>query len=318
MSIFALVTDSTSLPDDDDMPLLVAACKVCGIVVEVCAWDDLAVDWTRFDAVVLRSSWNYTERLQEFLAWCERVASITQLFNPLSVVRWSTDKHYLSDLAGLGVPVVPSSFIEPGNAPLQALREFLASNPQCKVFVVKPTVGSCSKDVQRYTRAQEAEAVGHIERLLGDDSSVILQPYLEAIDRDGETNLIYFDGIYSHAIRKGALLLQDGTVNAPTAEFRNARIAGQDERAVALAALNAVAKLLDLDRPLLYARVDLIRDDNGDPQLLELEICEPSLSLPFDQEGAMRFARSLAKALTPNKGSDFWVSNLAVGVDADV
>jgi O-ureido-D-serine cyclo-ligase len=91
--------------------------------------------------------------------------------------------------------------------------------------------------------------------------------------------------------------MQDGTVNAPTYDFRTARDADDDERIVALATLDAAAAHFGLDRPLLYARVDLIRDNNGDPQLLELEIAEPSLSLPFAEAGAMRFAEVLAKVV---------------------
>jgi O-ureido-D-serine cyclo-ligase len=295
MNTLAFVTAVTSLPNDHDMPLLLASCQTLGLAAEVCAWHDPAIDWSRYDAVVLRSPWDYSERLLEFLAWCERITAVTHLFNPLSVVRWSIDKHYLADLATHGVPVVPSRFVEPGAMPLPALREFLAAYPQTEEFVVKPTVGCYSKDVQRYTRTRESEATEHIARLLGESCGVILQPYLASIDRDGETNLIYFDGVYSHAIRKSALLMQDGTVNAPTYEFRAARVADEDERAVALAVLDAAAAHLGLERPLLYARVDLIRDNNGKPQLLELEISEPSLSLPFAEGSAMRFAQVLAE-----------------------
>jgi O-ureido-D-serine cyclo-ligase len=215
------------------------------------------------------------------------------------VARWATDKHYLADLAAHGVPVVPSRFVEPGTIPLVALQEFLAAFPESEEFVVKPTVGSYSKNIKRYSRAQESEAGEHMARLLRDGRSVILQPYLTSVDRDGETNLIYFDRVYSHAIRKSALLMQDGTVNGPTADFRAARVADEDERSVALAVLDAAAKHLNLERPLLYGRVDLIRDRFDKPQLLELDICEPSLSLPFTEGGAIRFAQALSNLLKP-------------------
>jgi O-ureido-D-serine cyclo-ligase len=141
----------------------------------------------------------------------------------------------------------------------------------------------------------EAEAVGHMSRLVEKGGHVIVQPYFDSVDRDGETDLIYFDRRYSHAIRKSAMLMQDGTVNVPTLEFRKARVADEDERAVASAALDAAVTHLGLDRPLLYGRVDLIRDDDGRPVVLELDICEPSLNLPFGEGSAMRFAQVLAK-----------------------
>lgn len=297
MNTLALVTSVADLSNDEDMPLLLSACQALDLATEVCCWDDPVIDWSRYDYVVTRSTWDYIERRPEFLAWCERVDAVTHLVNPLSVARWVTDKHYLADLATHGVPVVPSRFVEPGAMPLPTLREFVATYPHTEEFVVKPTVGSRSKNVKRYTRTQESEATEHIAHLLREGCSVILQPYLASVDRYGETDLIYFDRVYSHAIRKSALLMQDGTVNGPTAEFRASRVAAEDERAVALAALDATAAHLGLERPLLYARVDLIRGNDGRPQVLELDICEPSLSLPFAEGSAMRFAQVLAKLL---------------------
>ncbi|RCV57963.1 ATP-grasp domain-containing protein [Marinitenerispora sediminis] len=297
MGALALVTDADSLPIDYDMPLLLDACRAVGLTAEVCDWDDPSVDWGRFGTVLLRSPWTYVERLPEFLAWGERVAASTQLFNPMPVVRWSLDKLYLADLAAYGVPVVPSRIVGPGTDPLTAVREFRTAHPQAAEIVVKPTVGAYSKDVQRYGRHRDAEAAGHIARLLGRGDRVILQPYLESIDRDGETDMIYFDGVYSHAIRKSALLLPDGTVSAPTQDVRKARDADEGERAVAQAVFDAAASHLGLDRPLLYGRVDLVRADDGTPVVLEMELCEPSLSLPFAEGGALRFARALAGRL---------------------
>lgn len=297
MGTVALVTDAASLPIDHDMPLLLEACEEVGLTVEVCDWQDPAVDWPRFDAVLLRSPWTYVERLPAFVAWCERVAAASHLFNPLSALRWSLDKHYLADLAAYGVPVVPSRFVEPGADPLSVVREFLAAHPQVDEIVVKPTVGAYSKGVQRYARPMAEAAARYVADMLDEGCHLILQPYLEAVDRDGETDLIYFDGVYSHAIRKSALLMPDGTVNVPTLESRTARSADADERAVASAVLEAAAARLGLDRPLLYGRVDLIRGGDGRPVVLEMELCEPSLNLPFSEDGALRLARAIADRL---------------------
>ena len=298
-TLLALITDAASLPIDYDMPLLLDACAASGITAEVCIWDDPAIDWARFDAVLLRSPWNCIERLPAFLAWCEHVGTITRLFNPASVARWGLDKLYLADIAALGVPIVPSKFIGPDANPLLALRAFLADYPQTQEIVVKPTVGSYSRGVQRYTRPREADAAAHIATLLGQGCHVIVQPYFDSIDHDGETDLIYFDNVYSHAIRKSAMLMPDGTVNVPTLEFRKARTPDDEERGVALAALRAAASHLGLERPLLYGRVDLIRGDDGKPVVLEMEICEPSLNLPFGEGSALRLVQALAKRLAP-------------------
>ncbi|THA48936.1 RimK family alpha-L-glutamate ligase [Streptomyces sp. A1136] len=293
----ALVTDETSLVIDYDMPLLLDACQAAGIRAEICSWRDPDIDWDRFDAVLLRSPWSYVESLREFLEWCEYVTDVTYLFNPLPVVRWNLDKHYLADLAEAGVPVVPSGFVAPGTDPEAALRTFLDRHARAREIVVKPTVGAYSRDVRRFSRSAEAEAAAYVAKLLDQGSHVILQPYLDSIDRHGETDLIHFGGVYSHAIRKRALLLSDGTVDEPTQDARTARDAAADERAVAAAALDAAAAHLELREPLLYSRVDLIRDDDGQPLVLELELCEPSLSMPFSETSATRFAQVISVRL---------------------
>lgn len=295
MPFLALATDAPSLPVDFDMPLLVAACRDIGLPVDIREWDSPDVDWSRYDAVVLRSPWDYASRLPEFLAWCERVSGVTRLVNPLPALRWSLDKHYLADLADHGVPIVPTTFINSGEAPVPALQRFFSTHSEVREIVVKPTIGCYSQHVRRYPRESVAEAAEHAGRLLGKGCDVIIQPYLSAIDDSGETDLIYFEGKFSHAIRKSALLMPDGTVNVPAQEFRSPRNPDERERAVASSALDAVAAHLRLDGPLLYGRVDLVRDNTGEPVVLEVEICEPSLSLPFAENSAMRFAQALSR-----------------------
>ncbi|SEL61286.1 ATP-grasp domain-containing protein [Roseateles sp. YR242] len=297
MKTLALVTSAGSLPIDFDMPLLLEACQALGLEAQVCDWEDPAVAWDRFDAAVLRSPWNYVDVLPAFMGWCDRVAPVTRLFNPPRVARWSLDKRYLGDLARHGVPVVPTRFVAPDEQAQRVCDEFLALHPRAGEIVVKPVVGAYSRDVRRFPRRAAAQAGDYVRTLQQRSHHVMLQPYLPAIDQAGETNLAYFDGEYSHAIRKSAMLMADGTVHVPTQDLRQARDADADERAVAGAALRAAAAHLQLDEPLLYARVDLIRDDDGQPVVLELEICEPSLNLPFAQGSAMRFAQAMARRI---------------------
>ncbi|MFC3232185.1 ATP-grasp domain-containing protein [Streptomyces nitrosporeus] len=296
-SHLALVTDETSLAVDYDMPLLLDACRAAGLRAEICSWRDPDIAWDRFDAVLLRSPWSYVESFQEFLEWCEYVSDVTHLFNPLPVVRWNLDKYYLADLAEAGVPVVPSGFVAPGADPAAAVRTFLDRHEEAREIVVKPTVGAYSRDVQRFPRTAVTEAAASVAKLLDQGCHVILQPYQDSIDHHGETDLIHFGGVYSHAIRKRALLLPDGTVDEPTQETRAAREPAEDEHAVAEAALDAAAAHLELREPLLYSRVDLVRGADGKPLVLELELCEPSLSMPFSENSASRFARAVSVRL---------------------
>lgn len=294
MKNIVFVTDAESLPIDYDMEPLLAACASYDLPVEIRKWDDPTVDWAAFDLVVLRSPWSYASRLEEFLGWCRAVSRVTRLENPLAVIEWSLDKHYLSDLADANVPIVPTLFVEPkATRVADALTDFKTQQQNCSEVVVKPSVGAYSKDVKRFKADKNADILGYIQKLKLRGDSVLVQPYLSSIDLVGETDLIFFNGQYSHAIRKGALLAADGTVNVPTSDFRKEREPDETEISIASNALKAAADKLGLKRPLLYARVDLVRDIKGHPVVLEMEIAEPSLSLPNCRGSAIRFALAL-------------------------
>lgn len=277
----ALVTAIAAFALDDDLAPLRDALVRAGASVAIVAWDDPTVSWGRFDVAVLRSPWDYTQRPLEFLAWCERVGTQTRLLNPLPVVRWNTDKHYLAELGAAGVPVVESVFLEPGGDP--------AAFPDYAEFVVKPAIGAGSRDTQRYVRAERAAAQAHARRLLDQKRSVLVQPYLDQVDAAGETALIFFDGVFSHAIRKGPLLARgEGPTQALFAtEDIVAREPGTAEFDVAHHALEAIP----FGR-LAYARVDLLPSPAG-PRLLELELTEPSLFFAHAAGSADRFAAVL-------------------------
>jgi hypothetical protein len=294
----ALVTARAARGLDEDLPLLVTAFAAAGARAEIVDWDDGGVDWVRFDTALLRSAWDYAERLPEFLAWVERTAAATALQNPAPVVRWSADKHYLLALAARGLPVVTSAFAEPGQDARRVLREFLAEHPSSEL-VVKPAVGAGARDTRRRLAAATDEIVGHMSELLAAGRSVMLQPYFEGVDRHGETALIFIDGPFSHAIRKGPLLPPGAPAHdalfAP--EEIRVRVPGADELDVAQRVLASLPF-----GPLLYARVDLIRDGHGAPCLLELELAEPSLFLTFAPGAAQRFAAAALARIARGAG----------------
>jgi glutathione synthase/RimK-type ligase-like ATP-grasp enzyme len=260
--------------------------------VTIAEWDR-PHDWSRFDIALLRSTWDYPHRLAEFLEWIGQVSRATMLLNPLPLVKWSSDKHYLGELATNNVPTVLTKFIEPGERADQRIAELL-SHAQTHEFVVKPAVGAGSRDAQRFGREEQAEATRHALRMLNENRSVLLQPYLSRVDEYGETALVYFDGEFSHAIRKGPLLKRNEGAKTElfAKETVTARTPDAAERRVAAQALETVP----FDTP-LYARVDLIRDQDGEPVVLELEMVEPSLFFPFAAGSAERFAAAVIKRL---------------------
>jgi len=277
----ALATAIAAFSLDDDLAPLADALRKAGAEVEILAWDDFSVSWKRFDKVVLRSTWDYTERLPEFLSWCERAATQTELLNTADVVKWNTDKHYLADLAKKKCPVVESVFIEPG----QAADKF----PDYAEFVVKPAVGAGSRDTQRYLAKDRAAAIAHAKKLLDQKRSVLVQPYLAEVDTKGETALIFFKGIFSHAIRKGPLLQLD---EGPTSHlFAPEAITAREPSGEELEVAHQVLAAMPFTS-LAYARVDLLPSHQG-PMLLELELTEPSLFFEHAPGSAERFAASL-------------------------
>ena len=304
----ALVTAREALALDEDMPPLRAALAAAGVTAEVPCWDDPAVDWTCYDAALLRSTWDYVERIDEFLAWCERCARRTRLLNSPDVVRWNTDKHYLVHLAQAGVPVVPTRFVEPGADPTGEFESFLAGGSRaCTVgaapafdeFVVKPAIGAGSRDAARYARGEAAQAVQHMQRLVDAGRSVMLQPYLDRVDSRGETAVLYLGGVFSHAARKGPLLRRGaGLVEGLFApEDIRPREAEPAELAVAAAAYAAIPCAAPA-----YARIDLIHDAAGAPAVLELELTEPSLFLAHAPGAAERWVRHLVQRLGQASG----------------
>ena len=300
MPHIALVSTFEALALDPDLPPLVDALVRLGAGVSTPCWDDPAVDWSTFDLAVLRSTWNYVERIGEFRAWARRCAAQTRLFNPPALLEWNTDKHYLLHLHRAGVAVVPTRYVEPGEEPAQALRQFLAGGPDSlsagrdcnfEQFVVKPSIGAGSRDAARYRRTDADGALAHLSRLVAAEGrSAMLQPYLASVESAGETALVYYDGTPSHAFRKGPLLRLDaGLVEGLFApEEISAREAADDERRLAAAAHAAIP----FESP-LYARIDMIRDGHGTPVILELEMTEPSMFFAYAPGSADRLAKLL-------------------------
>ncbi len=289
----ALVTARAARGLDEDEPPLRLALQNAGCTVEIAEWDDPHVDWSTFDVVLLRSAWDYAERISEFLAWAARVSESACLLNPLPVVRWNTDKHYIAELARAGVATVPSVFVEPGRDPKRAVAEFLAAHSQDEM-VVKPAVGAGSRDAQRHRRTEQNAAAAHVRRLLDAGRSVLMQPYLKRVDREGETALMFFEGRFSHAIRKGPLLPPGGAATSGlfAAETITPRVPGDDEMRLA----ERIVATVPFDT-LLYARIDLIRDDEGAACLLELELTEPSLFFVHAAGSAERFTAAVLRRL---------------------
>lgn len=279
----AWVTAREARGHDEDETRALDALESTGVVVEVVDWDDASVDWAGFDRVVLRSPWDYPARLADFLAWLDATATMTEVVNAPRMVRWSIDKRYLAELEGAGVPITDTVFVAPGES---------VAFPEGD-FVVKPAVGAGSKDAASYGPDQHDVARDHVARLQATGQVVLVQPYVASVATDGEWALVYLGGRFSHAASKRVALPRAGLVEDLFAAETNApHEATAEQRAVADAAMDHVRARLGTPA---YARIDLVRHDDGGHRVLEVELVEPSLFLPYADPSA---ADRLAEVLT--------------------
>ncbi|WP_222851005.1 ATP-grasp domain-containing protein [Phytoactinopolyspora mesophila] len=302
MTRIALATCSEFAELTDDDKFLYEPLRRRGIDAVPVVWDDPHSNWAAFDLVVIRSTWDYAKQRDEFLSWAKTVPN---LLNPVEIIRWNTDKRYLRELESAGAPVVSTQWIEPGE-PIRLPGGELSGDDVAEIapeYVIKPSVSAGSLDTGRYSIADlshEALARDHVTRLLDRGATVMIQPYLSAVDAFGETAMLYFRGEFSHAIRKGPML--DGPDRGVEGLFRSERITprtpSDDEHKVAEQVLATIPGADEL----LYARVDLIPGADGSPILLELELTEPSLFLDQDGGAAERFAEAIADWLRPSLG----------------
>jgi hypothetical protein len=286
----ALVT-SDMFPDlyEDDFGLR-DGLRARGLTVDAVCWDDPAADWARYDLAVIRSSWDYTPRRDQFVAWAH---AVPRLANPADIIEWNSDKVYLRELAGAGVAVTPTEFVPPSA---------MWTPPATGEWVIKPTISVAALHSGRYRFPAQAElAVAHVRRLQTAGRTAMIQPYLAAVDTAGETSVLCTPDAggelsYSHAVRKGALLTGPDT-GAPHDEYTEEiepRVPSAAELALAATALAAVPGGA---KRLLYARVDMIPGPDGAPLLVELELVEPSLFFRHAPGSAERLADAIVARL---------------------
>lgn len=260
------------------------AARLAGAAYAV--WDDPGVDWEAYDRVILRSVWDYSGRIEEFLGWCSAVGP-ERLRNRPELVAFDADKRYLGEL---GVRIAPTTFVGPGDPPPSLAGE----------VVVKPSVSAGARDTGRFAPPRHDEALALIERIRKSGRTAIVQSYLADVDRNGETALVFIAGELSHVLHKKPVLraageapLSDGPLQAAAVMFEDDLVlagqADQQQRDFAAEVLAAVTARFDTP---LYARVDIAADADGRPVLMELEAIEPNLYLATAPGAAERFARA--------------------------
>jgi len=284
MTASVAIATCSELPDlDAEGRLLRDALRACGADAQAAVWNE-DHEWDRFDAVILRTTWDYFHRIGEFLAWARQIGS--RLINPPGMVEWAADKRYLLELAGDGIPVVPTQYIEPGG-------RFELPPGQ---FVVKPAISAGVNDAATYDQHRVEAALAHVRALHRAGRAVLIQPYFRRVDVDAETGVVFIAGEISHTVRKGPLLSLDRPIeHGPwREEDMSARPPEPDMLGLARRVHDLAAARFGIP---LYARVDALRDDDGLPVVLELELVEPSLFLQFEPGSAARLAGALLERI---------------------
>ena len=289
------IATSTVVPEQfDEDKLIVAALARRGIEAGLVPWDAEGVDWAGFDLVVVRSTWDYTERLDEFLAWADSVGG--RLRNSPAVLRWNSNKRYMGDLEEAGLAVVPTRYVAPGDPPPELEGE----------VVVKPVISAGGRDTGRFGPGAHDEALALLARLGDAGREAMVQPYFAGVDTRDESALVHVAGEFSHGLRKLAVLrpdevapLRDDALGAAEAMYDpdlvRSRDATDEERAVAKRILDHVAERFGTVP--LYARVDLVPGPDGRPVLIELEVVEPNLYLHESPATAERMAEAIVAEL---------------------
>lgn len=290
---------SSDYPDlDDDELGLPDALRERGIEPRIAVWNDPTVDWDTAGTVVLRSVRDYAleRNYTSFLSWTR---SLPRVANPAEVVAWNADKHYLTRLAELGVPMIPTTWIEPadGLSKHQVHTRFPAHGD----FVVKPAISSGGRGTGRYTATDarsRSDAINDTMHHLRRSRSVMVQRYLEEVDRQGEVSLVYFNGVLSHAVEKAPMLHPSfRSTDEVHEEIVTAREPSEQEwlwgEKVRKAIHRVIKERSGRDSQLLFNRVDVVEDGQGGFYLMEVSLIDAGLYLGSTPEALESFADAI-------------------------
>jgi hypothetical protein len=283
MNIALVSSDNLPGWEVDDKPL-VKALEQKGAKVHCPSWTD-AVDWNQFDISVVRTTWDYHSRKNEFVDWCR---TVPRLYNNADIVEWNTHKSYLRELEQYGTTIAPTIWIhENENVDiLQLVKQF----DSLRGFI-KPQVGACASDTLRFSMDELEDAQQFLRDNLHQD--MMLQPYLQSVETEGELTAIFIDGEFTHGVQKipvtGDYRVQDD-FGASDMSYEFTQIELQTMQKTLLA--------VPEHEQLLYARFDYLRSDDGELLLNELELVEPSLFFRHCTESAEKFATAIIKRVS--------------------
>jgi hypothetical protein len=279
MNSVALVT-CMELPEPDfDQDLLLTALEQAGIRPALLAWDDPDGKPGDFDLCVLRSCWNYYEDPDAFLAWIERADICSRLVNPPDVIRWNLHKSYLRELEDAGIPIIPTVWAAEG-ATIDLLETM--RNNEWEAAVIKPAVSAASFSTKHFPIDRAREGQIFLDSMAR-ERDMMIQRFISSVADTGERALVWIDGTLTHSVVKRPRFAGDVEVVSDSVEVDDR------DRDIASRALSCV------EGELLYARVDIVKDDDDKLLVSELELMEPSLFLLQCPEALDRFVEAIRR-----------------------
>ena len=265
----ALLT-CTNLPTwEEDDRFFHAALDMAGIEWSLLAWDS-DTDWSTFDVTLIRTTWDYVDRREQFSERLKEIASQTYLVNPVEIVEWNLEKTYLKDLEDAGIPIAPTVWIDEKID----LNEVMTSRGWGRGFL-KPVVGACAVDTKRFTVNEIASVQVWLNTLVDQGEKMMLQPYLEPVETVGEYSVIYFGQRLSHCVQKipvkGDYRVQDdyGASDHPIEPI--------DYPQMMHVADATLRYLHERFSNVLVIRMDFLKMSDGQFVINEVEMIEPSL-----------------------------------------
>ena len=292
---------SSDLPDlSDDLVGLPDALGALGVDARIAVWDDPAVDWSAAGLCVVLTITDYADRPEEFFRWAE---TVPRLLNDAGVLRWISDKHYLSELEERGLPTIKTTWLEPA-ANLSKL-QVLTRMPALGDFVVKSALSSNRHTTGRYTATDgrsRSAAIQHALNILQKGNAALIQRYFTMSRENGEVSLVFFNGLLSHAVTKeGILQTEADPGNRPRSSARFHEVTREEwhlAEEVRRHLHAAIKHHTGRDHLLIYTRIDMLHTDEG-LKLLEVNLMDVTLYLTAAPGAVESLANAIAVRAFP-------------------
>lgn len=298
-----VTTDSEFLKGADaEISSLNLSLIAAGVDSDMPVWHDREIHWGEYDLLIFRSPWDYPERTTEFMEWLDQIQQLTHVLNSPELVRWNLDKRYLDELTALGVNCAPFTFCENETEVKDAIRRCRSER-----VIVKPTISVGSRNTGLFSYDDE-HALQLASEILGLGKVVMVQPAVGAVQDGAERGLVFFNGVFSHAIRKGPILkVGGGYLGGTYTEDITAATASPNEIHLGEVLMKSIVRIgktrgwePEAAHP-LYARVDVVTDESGLAQLLEAELFEPSIFVGTSPCAVDRFVSAVLDRLPDEK-----------------